>query len=91
MTALGHQIARLLQPEHWEEWARLATCVHHLRLNLTISNKGPLFMLHGIPSVDLAGRLPWLERRHIQRLAEKMIRGLTERAEERAIEELLRS
>ena len=97
MTPLGQQIARLLQPEHWEEWDLYFGCLRHKPTSLQLDILW--FEVYGAGLGMLDRMRLWraayrLERYLMKRRREQAIEELSQRLmseEERAIEELLRS
>jgi len=98
MTPLGQQIARLLQPEHWEDWCLWFGMLHRpTRLLIDVSlfdvyvARMELGLWDRVMLWPAANRL----RRHLERQrrneAVAELQGRLMTAEERAIEELMRS
>jgi hypothetical protein len=98
----GHQIARLLQPEHWEQWEiGNFTMIHHeLRLVIVFGEPWSFSLTRfgardDEETVHLTSHLGWWESRRIRKLIQRKVKSRRDSArraaEERAIEELLRS
>jgi len=103
MTPLGQQIARLLQPEHWDEWdADIFTIRHRpTGVELWMGTDRFFFRVYE-PHVEFRVwerlRLAKMARRVLRHIrgeggsqAERQLLERLQTPEERAIEELLRS